>query len=136
ERGQAGDPRHDAALGCDEIALDEGASAATPIRVRRLVQEAGAVAGGAALRVGLRERHGIGLVNALVAMKSGVWRFDTTLGGVDGALPAEDVLFLAGELEVASAVDRAALVAGAAELERSRGPAPPGRTYRFARRRT
>ncbi|MFC4121612.1 flavin reductase [Nonomuraea zeae] len=120
-----------AALGCDEIALEEGGSAATPLRVRRLIQEAAAVSGRAALRVGLRERHGIGLVNALVAMKSGVWRFDTTLGGVDGALPAEDVLFLAGELEVASAVDRAALVAGAAELERSWGSVLPGRTYRF-----
>ncbi|GAA3613345.1 hypothetical protein GCM10022419_118100 [Nonomuraea rosea] len=120
-----------AALGCDEIALEEGGSAATPLQVRRVIQEAAAVAGGAALRVGLRERHGIGLVNALVAMKSGVWRFDTTLGGVDGALPAEDVLFLAGELEVASPVDRAALIAGAAELERSWGSVLPGRTYRF-----
>ncbi|MEV0585398.1 flavin reductase [Nonomuraea sp. NPDC050310] len=121
-----------AALGCDEIALEEGGSPATPIGVRRLLQDASAAAGGTSLRVGLRERHGIGLVNALVAMKSGVWQFDTTLGGVDGALPAEDVLFLAGELEVDSAVDRAALVAGAAELESSWGSALPGRTYRFA----
>ncbi|WP_187414483.1 flavin reductase [Nonomuraea sp. PA05] len=121
-----------AALGCDEIALEEGRSPATPLRLRKLLQEAATVAGGAALRVALRERHGIGLVNALVAMKSGVWRFDTTLGGVDGALPAEDVLFLAGELEVTSTADRAALVAGAAELERSWGSVLPGRTYRFA----
>ncbi len=108
-----------AELGCDEIALEEGGRAATPIAVRRLLQDVASATGGAPLRVGLRERHGIGLVNALVAMKSGVRHFDTTLGGVDGALPAEDLLFLAGELEVASAVNRADLVAGAAELERS-----------------
>ncbi|GAA4928138.1 flavin reductase (DIM6/NTAB) family NADH-FMN oxidoreductase RutF [Nonomuraea thailandensis] len=119
-----------AGLGCDEVALEEGASPATPLRLRHLLQEAAVAAGDAALRVGLRERHGIGLVNALVAMKSGVWRFDTTLGGVDGALPAEDVLLLAGELEVAGAADRAALVAGAAELERSWGSASPGRARR------
>ncbi|MFE3448966.1 flavin reductase [Nonomuraea sp. NPDC059194] len=120
-----------ASLGCDEITLEEGGSPATPVGVRRLLQDAAAAADGAALRVGLRERHGIGLVNALVAMKSGVWRFDTTLGGVDGALPAEDILFLAGQLEVDSSVDRAALIASATELESSWGSVLPGRTYRF-----
>ncbi|MFG1946293.1 flavin reductase [Nonomuraea sp. NPDC048826] len=124
-----------AELGCDEIGLEEGAVAATPIRVRDLLQDAAAVAGAATVRVALRERHGIGLVNALVAMKSGVRHFDTTLGGVDGALPAEDVLFLAGQLDVDTAVDRSVLVASAAELESTWGSVLPGRTYKFANQR-
>ncbi|MDA0637233.1 flavin reductase [Nonomuraea sp. MCN248] len=121
-----------AELGCDEIGLEEGAVAATPVRVRGLLQDAAAAAGTATVRVALRERHGIGLVNALVAMKSGVRHFDTTLGGVDGALPAEDVLFLAGQLDVDTAVDRSVLIASAAELESTWGSVLPGRTYRFA----
>ncbi|MGI5271792.1 flavin reductase [Nonomuraea sp. CA-218870] len=121
-----------AELGCDEIGLEEGAVAATPVHVRGLLQDAAAAAGTATVRVALRERHGIGLVNALVAMKSGVRHFDTTLGGVDGALPAEDVLFLAGQLDVDTAVDRSVLIASAAELESTWGSVLPGRTYRFA----
>ncbi|GAB3849998.1 hypothetical protein [Dactylosporangium cerinum] len=82
------------------------------------------------LRVRLRDRHGLGLVNALTAMKSGVRHFDTTLGGIDGVLACEDVQFLADRLGVACDSPRAALVAAAAELERHLGGALPGRTYR------
>jgi len=105
-----------AELGCDEIGLAEDGIAASPLRVRELLGDAAPAAGSAALRVRLRERDGIGLVNALVAMKSGVRRFDTTLGGVDGHLSAEDVLALAAELNVASPADRSALIAGLAGI--------------------
>ncbi|WP_084195258.1 flavin reductase [Streptosporangium amethystogenes] len=118
-------------LGCDEIGLEEGRLPASPLRVRELLRDASASARSAVLRIRLRERNGIGMVNALVAMKSGIGHFDTTLGGVDGSLPGEDVLFLASQLEVASSVDRTALVAGATELESSWGSPLPGRTYRF-----
>ncbi|MER5319007.1 flavin reductase [Streptosporangium roseum] len=99
---------------------------------RDLLQDAVAAARPVPLRVRLRERHGIGMVNALIAMKSGVRLFDTTLGGVDGALPGEDVLFLAEQLNVASPVDRTALIAGAVDLETCWGSSLPGRTYRSA----
>ncbi|MER5423640.1 flavin reductase [Streptosporangium roseum] len=122
-----------AELGCDEIGLEEGGLPASPLRVRDLLQDAVAAARPVPLRVRLRERHGIGMVNALIAMKSGVRLFDTTLGGVDGALPGEDVLFLAEQLNVASPVDRTALIAGAVDLETCWGSSLPGRTYRSAR---
>lgn len=123
-----------AALGCDEIGLDEGAEAASPRQVRALLQDATVRASitpqSVSLRVRLRDRHGLGLVNALTAMKSGVRHFDTTLGGIDGVLACEDVQFLAERLGVACGSPRAALVAAAAELERHLGGALPGRTYR------
>ncbi|MFC9971096.1 flavin reductase [Spirillospora sp. NPDC127200] len=119
-----------AALGCAEIAFDEGPEAASPLQVRRLLQDAVAAARPVPLRVRLREAYGLGLANALTAMKSGVRHFDTTLGGVDGGLCAEDVLFLAERLEVGTSVDRAALVKAAAELEAVWGGVLPGRTYR------
>ncbi|MBA8956862.1 flavin reductase [Actinomadura namibiensis] len=119
-------------LGCDEIALDEGPDAASPLRVRRLLQNAVAATRPVPLRVRLREAYGLGLANALTAMKSGVRHFDATLGGVDGGLCAEDVLFLAERLEVRTPVDRSALVAAAAALEAVWGGPLPGRTYRTA----
>ncbi|SNT38405.1 NADH-FMN oxidoreductase RutF, flavin reductase (DIM6/NTAB) family [Actinomadura meyerae] len=121
-----------AAAGCAEIALDEGPEAASPLHVRNLLQEAVARARPVPLRVRLREAYGLGLANALTAMKSGVRSFDTTLGGVDGGLCAEDVLFLAARLGVATPIDRAALVAAAADLEAVWGSALPGRTHRAA----
>ncbi|MFB4307436.1 flavin reductase [Actinomadura sp. GTD37] len=120
------------AAGCAEIALDEGPEAASPLLVRNLLQEAVARARPVPLRVRLREAYGLGLANALTAMKSGVRSFDVTLGGVDGGLCAEDVLFLAARLDVATPIDRAALVAAAADLEAVWGSALPGRTYRAA----
>ena len=117
-------------LGCTEIALDEGSAPASPLHVRRLLQDAVARARPTPLRLRLHEAYGLGLVNALTAMKSGVHRFDVTLGGIDGGLCAEDLLFLADQLEIASPVDRAGLVAVATDLERLWGTVLPGRTYR------
>lgn len=120
------------AAGCAEIALDEGPEAASPLLVRNLLQEAVARSRPAPVRVRLREAYGLGMANALTAMKSGVRHFDVTLGGIDGGLCAEDVLFLAARLGVATPVDRAALVAAATDLETIWGSALPGRTYRTA----
>jgi isopropylmalate/homocitrate/citramalate synthase len=85
------------------------------------------------LRVRLREAYGLGPANALTAMKSGVRHFDATLGGIDGGLCAEDVLFLAARLGVAAPIDRTALVTAATELEAIWGSVLPGRTYRLDR---
>ncbi|MFG2246495.1 flavin reductase [Spirillospora sp. NPDC048823] len=121
-----------AEAGCAEIALDEGPAAASPLRVRDVLQDAVARTRPLTQRVRLRESRGLGLVNALTAMKSGVRHFDVTLGGVDGGLCAEDVLFLAAQLEVATPIDRAALAAASADLEAIWGAALPGRAHRVA----
>lgn len=121
------------AAGCDEIALDEGAETASPLAVRELLRDAVSLAGPVPVRVRLTERDGLGLANALTAMKSGVRHFDVTLGGLDDGLCAVDLLFLAARLEVASPADRDALVAAAADLETACGTPLPGRTYRLGR---
>ncbi|MEU5882469.1 flavin reductase [Spirillospora sp. NPDC047279] len=118
------------AMGCAEIALEEGPGAASPLHVRSLLQDAVARARPVPLRLRLREAYGLGLVNALTAMKSGVRHFDVTLGGIDGGLCAEDLLFLAGQLQIPGPVDRAGLIVAAGELEHLWGAALPGRTYR------
>ncbi|GAA3203394.1 flavin reductase [Actinocorallia longicatena] len=125
-----------AAAGCDEIALDEGPPGASPLRVRELLQDAMAEAAAVPVRVRFTEQGGLGLANALTAMKSGVRHFDATLGGVDGGLCTADVLYLAERLEVASPADRTVLVRAAAELATVWGAPLPARTYRIPSGRT
>ncbi|OLT37886.1 hypothetical protein BJF79_28730 [Actinomadura sp. CNU-125] len=120
------------AAGCAEIAVDEGPGAASPLLLRNLLQDVVARARPVPVRVRLREAYGLGMANVLTALKSGVRHFDVTLGGIDGGLCAEDVLFLASRLGVATPADRGALVAAATDLEAIWGSALPGRTYRTA----
>ncbi|MDI1463076.1 flavin reductase [Catellatospora sp. KI3] len=87
----------DVAVGCAEDA------AASPLQVRRVLQDAVVRVRPAALHVRLRAHHGLGLVNALVAMKSGVRRFDAVRDPASGGLPADDLLLLARQLGVACA---------------------------------
>ena len=64
--------------------------------------------------------------NALTALKSGVRRFDATLGGVDGVVALEDVLHLFEQLEVAVPADRAATVRAARRWPALWGAPAPG----------
>ncbi len=78
-----------------EVVLAEHTHA-SPLQVRRLLQDAVPAAKPAQRRVRLLTQHGLGLVNALVAMKSGVTRFDT--GAT--ALSPNDLHLLATQLGV------------------------------------
>ncbi|MFD7131963.1 flavin reductase [Streptomyces sp. NPDC059894] len=112
--------------GCDEIALEEAAPAAggaapapsSPLHLRTLLQDAVQVAGPVPLRLCLRDDHGLGLVNALTAMKSGIRHFDTALGGCDGTLDTERLLLLCSRMGVDTAVESAALARCRDELTR------------------
>jgi len=115
--------------GCDEIALDEGDEPASPLAVREILCDAVPLAREVPVRVRLTDRDGLGLANALTAMKSGVRHFDVTLGGLDDGLCSVDLLFLASRLGVSSPADRDALSAAAAELETACGAPLPGRTH-------
>ncbi|MEO3784382.1 flavin reductase [Actinocorallia sp. B10E7] len=119
--------------GCDEIALDEGDEPASPLSVREILCDAVPLAGEVPVRVRLTDRAGLGLANALTAMKSGVRHFDVTLGGLDDGLCSLDLLFLASRLGVDGPADRDALAAAAAELETACGTPLPSRTHRPGR---
>ncbi|MEU7761747.1 MULTISPECIES: flavin reductase [Micromonospora] len=73
---------------------------ASPVQVRAVLADATVRARRASLRVRLRTQRGLGLVNATVAMKSGVTGFDTTLSGRADALRTRDLVFLARQLGV------------------------------------
>ncbi|MFG2972475.1 flavin reductase [Streptomyces sp. NPDC048331] len=103
------------AAGCGEIVLEEpaegldDADGASPLAIRRLLQDAVPEAGAVPLRLALRDHHGLGLVNALTGMKSGVRCFETALNGHGGVLATERLVLLCSRMGVAAPLDRAAL---------------------------
>ncbi|MCX5410214.1 flavin reductase [Streptomyces sp. NBC_00335] len=122
-----------AAAGCGEIVLEEPAEGchdtdgASPLELRRLLQDAIPEAGPVPLRLALRDHHGLGLVNALTGMKSGVRCFDTHFGGHGGLLSTERLVLLCSRMNVAAPLDIAALRAlrgGPGVLRRQQRPAP------------
>ncbi|TYL46046.1 hypothetical protein FXB39_15150 [Nocardioides sp. BGMRC 2183] len=99
-----------ARAGVAEIVLPDTAGSATPLRVRALLQEAVAIARPVPLRVGLHDRDRLGLVKAIIALKSGVRHFDTTLAGLDGSVATEDLIRLLEEVDVDTPVDPGLLI--------------------------
>jgi flavin reductase (DIM6/NTAB) family NADH-FMN oxidoreductase RutF len=119
-----------AALEPDAIVLvDDGIG--TPLTVRAVLQETVNRARPVPLAVRLDDRSGTAGANALTALKSGVRRFDATLGGLDHGYALEDALHLFDQLEVAVPADRAAIVRAALGVEAALGTPLPGRTYRL-----
>jgi flavin reductase (DIM6/NTAB) family NADH-FMN oxidoreductase RutF len=119
-----------AALAPDAILLvDDGTG--TPLTVRAVLQETVNRARPVPLAVRLDDRAGTATANALTALKSGVRRFDATLGGLDHTFALEDALHLFDQLEVAVPADRAATVRAALGVESALGTPLPGRTYRL-----
>ncbi|WP_432751982.1 flavin reductase [Streptomyces sp. JL2001] len=109
------------AAGCGEIVLEEPAEGAgdgdgaSPLALRRLLQDAVPEAGAVPLRLALRDHHGLGLVNALTGMKSGIRCFETTLADHGGVLATERLALLCSRIGVAAPLDGAALRALRAE---------------------
>lgn len=116
--------------GATEICLDDSSGTATPLQVRALLQDAVGIARPVPLRLRLRDKDRLGLVNVLTALKSGVHHFDTTLGGLDGVVATEDLVRLLGTLDVTTPADAGALDRLARRVRdhppRSSPPSPNG----------
>jgi hypothetical protein len=112
-----------AAAGVQRVVLDDTNADANPLVVRQRLVDVNARVRPAMVGVRLRDHAGLGSANALSALKSGVTVFDTTLGGVDGVLATEDVLYLLAMLEIGTSVDRTAVIGLARQLG-ERWPAP------------
>ncbi len=102
----------------DELALVDSSGRAHPQQVRHLVQEVGPLLGGVRLVVHLRDTRGMGLANVLSALKSGVDRFDTALGGLGGSpfleagsgnVATENAVHMLHEMGIGSGIDLARL---------------------------
>lgn len=117
--------RHDAVLsvvanlaraGFTQVVLDDTSADANPLVVRQRLVDVTVRIKPSATGVCLRDHAGLGLANALAALKSGVTQFDTALAGIGGVIATEDVLYLMELLNISSGASRAATVEVAKSL--------------------
>lgn len=106
--------------GCDAITLADTTGMATPRLMERLLSLTGTGVG-----LHLHETRGTALLNAYVALQAGVWRFDTSVGGLGGSpfaagaggnLATEDLVALLDDLGVPSGIDIDGVIAAAGTL--------------------
>ena len=100
--------------GATAITLADTTGMATPRRIEDVLDETGNDVG-----LHLHETRGTALVNAYAAIERGVWRFDTSVGGLGGSpfaagaagnLATEDLVHLLDDMGIATGVDLEALL--------------------------
>jgi flavin reductase (DIM6/NTAB) family NADH-FMN oxidoreductase RutF len=125
--------------GADEVVLIDGAGTASPLLVREVLLASITVAAGVPIAVRLQDAWGMGMASLLVAAKSGVHRFETSLGGVGGVSPAaglpgaiatEDAVHLLDLLGIATGADRTELARAARALADDLRTELPGKLHR------
>jgi flavin reductase (DIM6/NTAB) family NADH-FMN oxidoreductase RutF len=103
--------------GITDVLLEDTHADASPLNVRQRLQDVIAHTKPNVPGVRLREHAGLGMANALTVLKSGVHHIDGTLAGADGTLATEDILYLYATLNIATDIDRPALVRASDTLE-------------------
>jgi hydroxymethylglutaryl-CoA lyase len=102
------------AMGVDELSLADSAGMGNPNQIRRIVQEIVPLAGNTPIAMHLHDTRGMGLANALAALKSGATMFDSSLGGLGGCpfikgatgnIATEDTVNMMAEMGVDTGVD-------------------------------
>lgn len=117
--------------GVSSLSYADTTGMATPRRVRELLERTGPGVG-----LHLHDTRGTALVNAYAALERGVARFDTAVGGLGGSpfaagaggnLATEDLVHLLDDLEIATGIDLASLLAASAVAAGLVGHAVPSR---------
>lgn len=118
-------------LSVDRLTLADTSGVATPRRIEDVLGFAGTDVG-----LHLHDTRGTALTNAYAALKLGIRRFDTSLGGLGGSpfapaaggnLATEDLVLLLDDLGVDTGVDLAALLGASERLAQRLGRALPSR---------
>lgn len=129
-----------AEAGVELLVLADTAGLATPVTVRRLLTQVLDQVGDLPVGLHLHDTHGLGLVNAMVALEMGIARFDTALGGLGGCpfvqgaagnIPTEDTLHLMHSLGVATGIDAARVAIWSRRLSGLFDHPLPGKRYRL-----
>jgi hypothetical protein len=105
--------------GFTQVVLDDTSADANPLIVRQRLVDVSVRIKPSATGVCLRDHAGLGLANALAALKSGVTQFDTALGGMGGLIATEDVLYLMELLNISTGASRPEAVEVARSLARN-----------------
>ena len=111
-----------AAAGYGEIALADTIGAADPWTVRKRVEAARKVAGGARLRLHFHDPRGAALANAYAGYEAGVRVLDSSCGGLGGCpfapnatgnVATEDLVYMLGRAGIETGVDLDGMIAAA-----------------------
>lgn len=123
-------------LGVDELALADSAGLANPVQMHDILCDVVALAGPTPLVLHLHDTRGMGMANLLTALKTGVRRFDTALGGLGGCpfipeatgnIATEDVAHMLGQMGIETGIDLKRSVEVARLAAGMLGRALPGR---------
>ncbi|MDX1546375.1 MAG: hydroxymethylglutaryl-CoA lyase [Rhodothermales bacterium] len=127
-------------LGLESFSLADSTGMANPAMIEARVGAVQDVLGGVPLVLHLHDTRGLGLANAAAALRCGVTRFDTSLGGLGGCpfipgatgnIATEDTVYLLESLGVETGIDRAAVAAVTRGLAAFLGRELSGKLYRL-----
>lgn len=128
--------------GASELVFADTIGAASPAAVEALLGEAVRRFGAARVAVHLHDTRGLALANAWAAIRAGVRRFDSSVGGLGGCpfapgaagnLATEDLVLLAEQSGYSTGIDLAALYGAVAVAERLVGRGLGGRSAQWWR---
>jgi hydroxymethylglutaryl-CoA lyase len=101
-------------LGVDELALADSSGLADPTQLLNLIKTIVPLAGEKPIILHLHDTRGMGLANVLAALQSGVFTFDTAVGGlggcpfIDGAtgnIATEDTVYMLHQMGIRTGID-------------------------------
>ena len=129
-----------AAWGVDELSLADSTGMANPVQIEAYLGAIMQSVGDLPIVLHLHDTRGLGLANAVSAIRTGVTRFDTSLGGMGGCpfirgatgnIATEDTAYLFGQMGVRTGIDVAAVAACTRQLEDFLQHRLPGKMHRI-----
>ncbi len=112
--------------GVDAVCLSDTTGMATPLKLEYLLEKVIPMAKQIPVMLHLHDTRGIGLVNVMTALLSGVTYFDTSLGGMGGCpfvpnasgnIATEDTLYLLESLGIKTGIDKTRVAKCSIKLE-------------------
>ena len=128
--------------GADELALADTTGMATPAAVKGLLTAVGNVADDTPRSLHLHDTRGLGLVNLVKALETGVTRFDASFGGMGGCpfvkdaagnIATEDTVYLLSSLGIDSGIDIQKVAGCSRRMEQFLGKCLPGKLYKLVK---
>lgn len=131
---------HFTKLPIESLSLADSTGMANPIMIERRLRAVQEVAGDVPLVLHLHDTRGLGLANVVAALRCGVDRFDTSLGGMGGCpfipgatgnIATEDAVYLLESMGIETGIDLDTVAACARRMEAFLGKALPGKMHRL-----
>jgi len=131
-----------AGLGVRGLTICDTTGMANPAQVERVFERLQSRLPGTELTAHFHDTRGMGLANLLAALRSGITRFDGSLGGLGGCpyapgasgnLCSEDAIHMLDAMGVATGIDLDLLLTVARELPAIVGDAVPGQVAKAGR---